>query len=420
MTGTAGNTGALGPTGVAGSTGVSGATGALGPTGPAGVTGTAGPTGYGVTGSTGPAGSASGNVLTLGNVTSTAVSYPTATLTANTCTISEGQYDVKASSVWSTCYPFAAFNQTAGPATFWQSGIEASSTFSANATTITVNGNTVQYGGQYLQVTTPTSIMLGSLSFSPGQYYSSAYPLLWRVVGCSDWNGSSTPGGWHTIGGEQNTQGVFTSSSSVQFSFNSTTPYTTFRICFASVYTQNNSFYVFVSNLRLNHQTTALPAYSLPGYLVPTSNTYGLGSASQQWLSVYATMGAIQTSDSTVKETVPLSYGLNDLLNVDTVKFKWKSQAELSDDDPEKVYEYYGVCADQLFPELIYNRQRPFQINYSELIPVCINAIKDLNCNLETQNAALCAQNAALDAKVDVLASQIDALSSRLSSANIA
>ena len=53
---------------------------------------------------------------------------------------------------------------------------------------------------------------------------------------------------------------------------------------------------------------------------------------------------------------------------------------------PEKGYEYYGVCADQLdplFPELIYNRQRPFQNNYQELIPVCINAIKDLNAKVD-------------------------------------
>ena len=53
------------------------------------------------------------------------------------------------------------------------------------------------------------------------------------------------------------------------------------------------------------------------------------------------------------------------------------------------------MCADQLdplFPELIYNQQRPYMLNYSELIPVCINAIKDLstqNANLLTLNVSL-------------------------------
>ena len=146
--------------------------------------------------------------------------------------------------------------------------------------------------------------------------------------------------------------------------------------------------------------------FSMAANLYPaTTNTYALGATGNCWSTVYTTNGTVSTSDNTAKDSVPLPYGLSDILNVDTIKYKWKSQAALPDDDPEKSYEYYGVCADQLdplFPELIYNRQRPFQINYQELIPVCINALKDLN-----------AQNVALGTKVD-------ALSSRLSAANIA
>lgn len=105
------------------------------------------------------------------------------------------------------------------------------------------------------------------------------------------------------------------------------------------------------------------------------------------------------TSDSSWKEWVPLPYGLDDVLKVQTIMYKWKSQAEMSDDDPAKQYQYFGVCADQLnalFPELIYNEQKPFQINYAELIPLCVNAIRDLD-----------AKNAALQLQIDALVAKI-------------
>jgi len=75
-----------------------------------------------------------------------------------------------------------------------------------------------------------------------------------------------------------------------------------------------------------------------------------------------------------------------------TIIYKWKSQANLLDDDPAKNYKYYGLCADELspiFPELVYDEDKsaPIQMNYSEIIPVIINGIKELN-NINKQQAA--------------------------------
>ena len=67
---------------------------------------------------------------------------------------------------------------------------------------------------------------------------------------------------------------------------------------------------------------------------------------------------------------------------VDTILYSWKSQEGLPDDDPSKNYKYFGVKADQvaeLFPELVYDEQTPYQLNYSELIPVLINAINEID-----------------------------------------
>ena len=91
-----------------------------------------------------------------------------------------------------------------------------------------------------------------------------------------------------------------------------------------------------------------------------------------------------------------------------TIKYKWKSQVDLPDDDPMKNFEYYGFCADELvplFPELVYNEDTtaPVQMNYSELLPVVVNALKEEH-----------ASTVALKETVDRQAEQIASLQNKL------
>ena len=119
------------------------------------------------------------------------------------------------------------------------------------------------------------------------------------------------------------------------------------------------------------------------GSILPLSdNLYNIGSIPNRFAAVHAANGTIQTSDSSEKDLILLPYGLNEVMQVSTIMYKWKSQALLPDTDPSKNFKYYGVCADQLsniFPELIYNEDPnvPMQLNYSELIPVVIKAIQE-------------------------------------------
>jgi len=119
------------------------------------------------------------------------------------------------------------------------------------------------------------------------------------------------------------------------------------------------------------------------GSVFPSADiTYGLGSGSFRFTAVYAQGGVITTSDSNEKDLILLPYGLNEVLQIKTIMYKWKSQALLPDTDPTKKFEYYGICADQLsniFPELVYNEDPsvPMQLNYSELIPVLIKAVQE-------------------------------------------
>jgi hypothetical protein len=139
--------------------------------------------------------------------------------------------------------------------------------------------------------------------------------------------------------------------------------------------------------------------YMVSGSLTATTdNTMDLGGGTgQRWKAVYAVNGTIQTSDARYKDSVPLEYGLNEVLQANTILYSWKTQADLPDTDPEKNFKYFGVCADELvsiMPELCYNENPDVavQINYAELVPVCINAIKELsaqNKTLEERLAAL-------------------------------
>jgi len=120
------------------------------------------------------------------------------------------------------------------------------------------------------------------------------------------------------------------------------------------------------------------------GTILPLSdNLYNIGGLTlNRFAAVYAVNGTIQTSDSSEKVLNILPYGLNELMQIRTIMYKWKSQALLPDTELEKNFQYYGVCADQLsniFPELVYNEDPsvPMQLNYSELIPVLIKAVQE-------------------------------------------
>lgn len=128
------------------------------------------------------------------------------------------------------------------------------------------------------------------------------------------------------------------------------------------------------------------------GIFPATDNSLACGLSGNRWSAVYAANGTIQTSDSSEKDFIPLPYGISNLMQVNTIQYKWKSQAFLSNDDPSKYYQYYGVIADELdtiFPELVYNEKQPFQLNYSELVPICINAIKDLKNEIDAKDAII-------------------------------
>ncbi len=106
------------------------------------------------------------------------------------------------------------------------------------------------------------------------------------------------------------------------------------------------------------------------------SNSYALGSSALKWTAVYATNGTIQTSDLRLKTNISdLKYGLKEILAMKPVSYNWKTSPHADN----KI----GLIAQdvrKIVPEVVVGDETKENIgmNYAELVPVLINAIKEL------------------------------------------
>jgi Chaperone of endosialidase/Head domain of trimeric autotransporter adhesin len=111
------------------------------------------------------------------------------------------------------------------------------------------------------------------------------------------------------------------------------------------------------------------------GHLIPSANnTYNLGSSTNRWSTIYSN-NILNTSDARLKKDIrDLHYGLSTVLNMHPVQYKWKDGA----DKDTKI----GFLAQELrnvVPESVVGDETKenLAVNYIELIPVLVNAIKE-------------------------------------------
>ncbi len=104
-------------------------------------------------------------------------------------------------------------------------------------------------------------------------------------------------------------------------------------------------------------------------------NMYALGKNGARWSEVWSANGVIQTSDARLKTNIhELPYGLKELMLLRPVAFNWKGQLSTG-----KV----GLIAQEvkkIIPEVVIGNEKTefLGMNYAELVPVLINAIKEL------------------------------------------
>ena len=112
------------------------------------------------------------------------------------------------------------------------------------------------------------------------------------------------------------------------------------------------------------------------GALSPkTDNLYDLGTSALRWDDVYATNGTIQTSDRRLKTNISdLKYGLKEVMALRPVSYNWK--------DKPNTNNKIGLIAQdtrKIVPEVVSGDESKENLgmNYAELVPVLINAIKE-------------------------------------------
>lgn len=110
-----------------------------------------------------------------------------------------------------------------------------------------------------------------------------------------------------------------------------------------------------------------------------TDNATTLGTLTKRWSIVYAANGTIQTSDFRLKKNIlPLQYGLNEVMQLVPVSYDWKDNSGTN-----KI----GLIAQEvkkLIPQVVVGDETKENLgmNYAELVPVLINAIKELKAEL--------------------------------------
>jgi hypothetical protein len=127
-----------------------------------------------------------------------------------------------------------------------------------------------------------------------------------------------------------------------------------------------------------------VPQYSTPDFAYSTGplnpakdNAYTLGGSGIRWSAVWAANGAIQTSDYRVKkDIVALDQGLDELLRLAPVSFNWKGG------EGGRQFGLVAQAVQDVIPEAVVRGTDPeglLGLKYSALIPVIINAIRELH-----------------------------------------
>jgi hypothetical protein len=130
-----------------------------------------------------------------------------------------------------------------------------------------------------------------------------------------------------------------------------------------------------------------------------TNNSINIGSSSLRWDTIYATNGAINTSDKRDKEAIkPLRYGLKELLLLKPVSYKWKEEKYgktiLQETEKRTKIGFIAQELKELLPEVVqdkewivtndrnqtvYERKKTSSmgVSYSEIIPVVVKATQE-------------------------------------------
>jgi len=122
--------------------------------------------------------------------------------------------------------------------------------------------------------------------------------------------------------------------------------------------------------------TSPADKLSVGGNVAPSAdNTYSLGKSTARWSAVYSANGTIQTSDARLKTNIrPLRYGLKEVMLLQPVRYNWIDQPNGADKIGLIAQDVRKVVSEVVVGD---ETKENLGMNYAELVPVLINAIKE-------------------------------------------
>jgi hypothetical protein len=146
-------------------------------------------------------------------------------------------------------------------------------------------------------------------------------------------------------------------------------------------------------------------------------NAYTLGYSGQRWSAVWSANGTIQTSDARQKKDItPTNLGLNFIMSLNPVSYKWKVGKNVVTSDGERIDEngakqsndiitpvsgtrtHYGLIAQEVkealgnndFGGYVYDENTDtMALRYDQFIAPLIKAIQEQQCTINTLKTCL-------------------------------
>ncbi len=143
-------------------------------------------------------------------------------------------------------------------------------------------------------------------------------------------------------------------------------------------------------------------------FMPMNDGTQSLGQAANRWNTLFATNGTINTSDRREKKEIqPLNYGLNQLMQLKPVTFKWNNSQI---DNNSKHLGFIAQDLQEVLPEVVVDsewmedgknkvwKKTPLLgVNYAEIIPVLVQSIQEQQVIIEAQKKEIEYQKTTLE-----------------------
>lgn len=144
-------------------------------------------------------------------------------------------------------------------------------------------------------------------------------------------------------------------------------------------------------------------------FIPMNDGTQSLGQAANRWNTVFATNGTINTSDRREKKEIqPLHYGLNQLMQLKPITFKWNNSQI---DNGSKHLGFIAQDLQEVLPEIVVDsewveeegqgkvwRKAPLLgVNYVEIVPVLVQSIQEQQTIIDAQRKEIENQKAILE-----------------------